>query len=59
MLANLMREVARPSDVHVVIARHMARDEASQYGSGTAAIVRRRRRQAQDATTIIIAKATP
>ena len=54
VLADLMHEVTRATDAHVVIAHQMARDEAAHRGSGTAAIVRRRR--AQEATTIIMHK---
>lgn len=54
MLAELIRSVQRPTDPHVAIARRMAADEAAYRGTGTAAIVRRRR--AQEATTVIIAR---
>jgi hypothetical protein len=54
VLASLMHQVTRSTDAHVVIAQQMAKDEAAHRGTGTAAIVRRRRRQLQDATTVIL-----
>lgn len=54
MLADLIRSVSRPGDPHIAIARQMARDAAGAGRDGTAVILRKRK--AQEATTIIIAK---